>query len=96
MTSEQFKQVMRNYTNVLAKVKASMKKAQQSFIDDYPIKEGDKCVDENGRECWFKRIQFSDATSCEPQLFVNYPKKDGARSNIDQHCYVGITKVKED
>ena len=96
MTKEQFNQVMGNYANVLAKVKASMAKAQQSFIEDYPIKDGDKCVDGNGRECWFKRIQFDDITSCTPLIYVNYPKKDGVRSNRDQHCFVGITKIEED
>lgn len=87
---------MGNYSNVLAKVKASMNKAQESFIADYPLKDGDKCVDGEGRKCWFKRIPFSDVTSCKPLIIVNYPKKDGMRSNRDQYVFTGLTKIDED
>lgn len=96
MNKEQFTQVMNALFKQYMSLRSDMRKAQQAFIDEYPIKEGDKCVDSDGKVCWLKRIQFNDATSQRLDFIVNYAKKDGTRSNRDLHAYSGLTKIEEE
>ena len=96
MNKKQFTQVMNALVKQHASLEADMRKAQQAFCEEYPIKEGDKCVDGDGKECWFKCLRFDSVTSRTPHVIVNYPKKDGSRSNRDLHAYTGVTKIEEE
>lgn len=96
MNKEQFTIVMDALVKQHESLESDMRKAQKAFIDEYPIKEGDKCVDGDGKVCWIKRIQFNSVTSKTPDFVVNYAKKDGTRSNRDLHAYSGVAKIEED
>ncbi len=95
MTKEDFKKKMSSLNVERKTIEAEMRKAQQEYIDSYPIKEGDVCMDGTGRKCWFKSLKFTHVSSDEAVAIVNYPKKDGERSNRDIHVYGELRKSEE-
>lgn len=95
MTKEEFKRVMSSLNVERNTIESEMRKMQQKYADSYPIKEGDVCTDENGNKCWFKRLQFTHVGADYAIAIVNYPKKDGTRSNRDLHACGKLTKVEE-
>lgn len=96
MTEEQFTQIMGVFKKQHASIEADMLKAQNAYIESYPIKEGDKCKDGNGKVCWLKGLRFADVTSTKPDFIVNYAKNDGTRSCRDMYAHTGIVKIEED
>lgn len=65
---------------------------QRQYLKEYPLQVNDKCVDRDGKVCWISKIYFYDLSATFPHFTVNYAKKDGTRSNREQHAW-GLTKV---
>lgn len=95
MTKEEFKKAMASLNVERNAIETEMRKVQQEYVDNYPIKEGDVCKDGAGRKCWFKRLKFDRVGADNAIAIVNYPKKDGTRSNRDMHVYSDLTKMDE-
>lgn len=95
MKKEEFEKAMASLNVKRNSIEEEMRKAQQEFMDSYPIKEGDVCKDETGRKCWFNYLRFDSVNTANPTKVVNYPKKDGTRSNRDILVYGELTKMDE-
>ena len=94
MTQEEFKKKISDIQNKMSDLRAEIRQAQKEYMDSYPINSGDKCIDSNGKVCWFSRICFTYSAST-PDIKVFYPKKDGTRSMREQNAYGAVTKVTE-
>lgn len=94
MTQEEFKKKISDIQNKMSDLRAEIRQAQKEYMDSYPINSGDKCIDSNGKVCWFSRIGFTYSEST-PDIKVFYPKKDGTRSMREQNAYGAVTKVTE-
>lgn len=92
MTQEEFKKKVFDIENRISDLKTEIRQAQKEYIDSFPIRPGDKCLDDQGRVCWFSRLQFS-YSSYTPDIKVYYPKKDGTPSMREQNAYGQVTKV---
>lgn len=95
MTKEEFKEKMASLNEQRNAIETEMRKVQQKYVESYPIKEGDVCKDGAGRKCWFKYLKFDRVGAYNAIAVVNYPKKDGARSNRDMYVYSELTKMEE-
>lgn len=95
MTKEEFKEKMASLNEQRNAIETEMRKVQQKYVESYPIKEGDVCKDGDGCKCWFKHLKFSHVGACHAIAVVNYPKKDGTRSNRDMYVYSELTKMEE-
>lgn len=95
MTKEEFKKVMDVLNAKHNIIETEMRKMQQAYIDSYPIKDGDVCKDSAGRKCWFKYLKFDRVGADNAITVVNYPKKDGTRSNRDIYVYDELAKMEE-
>lgn len=93
MTKEEFEKRMSALYEKRVAITREMKNLQDEYVSNYPIKPGDKCVDEQGRICWLCRISFWNSSSTSPQILVNYTKMDGTRSKREQYAYGEVTKV---
>lgn len=94
MTQEEFKKRVYDINNKIFELKLEIRNAQKEYIASYPIKSGDKCIDDNGKVCWFSRLCFTYSITV-PDIKVFYPKKDGTQSMREQNAYGKITKVTE-
>lgn len=92
MTEEDFVKQMRVLKEKELEIKYQMRELQQQYLKEYPIQINDKCVDRGGKVCWVCKIHFYDTSATFPHFMVNYAKKDGTRSNREQHAW-GVTKV---
>ncbi len=95
MDKELFEKTMDSLIAKRDDIEKEMFNLQQEYADSYPIKDGDVCKDGFGRKCWFHYLRFESIRSCNPTKVVNYPKKDGTRSNRDMLVYGELTKVEE-
>lgn len=95
MTQEEFKKKVSDIENKIMDLRREIRQAQKEYMDSYPIHSGDKCLDDQGRTCWFSRICFSYSNST-PDIKVYYPKKDGNPSMREQNAYGNVTKIKEE
>lgn len=94
MTQEEFKKKIWSIQDKIMELKTEIRNVQKEYIESYPIKPGDKCLDDQGRVCWFARICFS-YSNYAPDIKVFYSKKDGTPSIREQNAYGEVTKVVE-
>lgn len=75
-------------------IQDEMRALQEEYEKNYYLQKGDRCIDRNGKMCWFSRINWGDCHSIGGYDMVCYPKKDGSPSNIEEYAY-DLKKVKE-
>ena len=93
MTEKDFEKQMRALNEKKEMEIAHQKhELQRQYLEEYPIQVDDKCVDRDGKVCWISNIRFFDKSSTSMYFLVNYPKKNGERSNREQYAW-GVTKV---
>ena len=76
-------------------IENEIRELQEDFVADYPIKSGDKCVNENGVTCWLSRMVFVSTFASNPSFLINYPRKDGTRSKREEYYYGKLTKAEQ-
>lgn len=95
MTEGDFEKQMRALNEKEIEIAHQKYELQRQYLKEYPLQENDKCVDSDGKVCWISNICFFGATT-SMYFTVNYPKKNGERSQVDRNVYGGLTKIQED
>lgn len=95
MTEEDFEKQMRALNEKEMEITHQKYELQRQYLKEYPLQVNDKCVDSDGKVCWISNIRFFGA-STSMYIMVNYPKKNGERSQVDRNVYRGLTKIQED
>ncbi len=95
MTKKEFEKRMNALNEKQDAIRQEMVKLQVDYISSYPVKPGDKCVDEQGKICWVVDIRFWEASSTWMRILVNPAKKDGTRSRREEYAYGELTKIQE-
>lgn len=93
MTKKEFEKRMSALNEKQDAIRQEMVKLQEDYISNYPVKPGDKCVDEQGKICWVIDMRFWEASSTWMRILVNPAKKDGTRSKREEYAYGEVTKV---
>lgn len=93
MTKEEFEKRMSALNKKRVAITQEMRNLQDEYVSSYPIKFGDKCVDEQGKICWVVDMRFWGAESTLMRILVNPAKKDGTRSKREEYAYGEVTKV---
>lgn len=93
MEKEQFEKSLVALLEQRNTVEKEIHELQRKYIVEHPIQAGDACRDEHGKLCWLSRMFFPCVTSRKPDVMVNYERKDGTRSNRDQHAYGDLVKL---
>lgn len=70
-----------------------MHSLQKEYEKSYYLQKGDRCIDMNGKMCWFSRLYWKDCYDYGPSNMVCYPKKDGTPSNIEEEIVYVLKKV---
>lgn len=96
MTKDYFVKQMRVLKEKELEIKHQMYELQQQYLKEYPIQINDKCVDSDGKVCWVCKIRFFNESSTSMCFLVNYPKKNGERSQVERTVLIGLTKIQED
>lgn len=95
MTKQEFEKRMSALNEKRIAITQEMRKLQDEYVSNYPIKLGDKCVDEQGKICWVADMRFWSAESTWMRILVNPAKKDGTRSKREEYAYGEVTKIQE-
>lgn len=93
MTKEDFRKRMSALNEKRTAIMQEMVQLQNEYISSYPVKIGDKCIDEQGKICWVCDMRFWEASSTRIRILVNPAKKDGTRSRREKYAYGEITKI---
>lgn len=93
MTKEDFRKRMSALNEKRTAITQEMVQLQNEYISSYPVKIGDKCIDEQGKICWVCDMRFWEASSTHIRILVNPAKKDGTRSRREKYAYGEITKI---
>ena len=93
MTKKEFEKRMSALKEKHFAITQEMVQLQNEYISGYPVKPGDKCVDERGKICWVCGMRFWEASSTFMRILVNPAKKDGTRSKREEYAYGEVTKV---
>lgn len=93
MNQEVFEERLEALYDKRQAIEKDIRELQKSFVDDYPIKSDDKCVDEKGTICWLCRVMFCSTYATEPTFLVNYSRKNGTRSKCGVYYSGNLTKV---
>lgn len=96
MEKEEFEKSLKVLLERKNDVEREIKELQRSYIAGHPIQPGDACKDERGKLCWLSRMYFPYVESRTPDIMVNYERKDGTRSNRDQHAYGELVKIEDE
>lgn len=96
MTEEDFTKQMRALNEKEMEIAHQKYELQRQYLKEYPLQINDKCVAYNGRVCWISDIRFVNESSTSMYFLVNYPKKNGERSQIKSTVYREPTKIQED
>lgn len=92
MTEKDFEKQMRALNEKGREIARQKYELKKQYLEEYPIQVDDKCVDRDGKVCWISNIRFLSESSTSMYFLVNYPKKNGERSNREQYAW-GVTKV---
>ena len=92
MTEKDFEKQMRALNEKEREIAHQKHELQRQYLEEYPLQVGDKCVDRDGKVCWISNIRFFSESSTSMYFLVNYPKKNGERSNREQYAWE-VTKV---
>lgn len=95
MTKKEFEKRMSALNEKRVAITQEMVQLQNEYISSYPVKPGDKCVDEQGKICWVIDMRFWEASSTWMRILVNPAKKDGTRSKREEYAYGEVTKIQE-
>lgn len=95
MTKQEFEKRMSALNKKREAITQEMRNLQDEYVSSYPIKLGDKCVDEQGKICWVADMRFWSASSTMMRILVNPAKKDGTRSKREEYPYGKVTKIQE-
>ena len=68
---------------------------QRRYLKEYPLQVDDKCVDRNGKVCWISNVRFFSPSSTVMYFSVNYPTKNGERSQANRNVFTRLTKIQE-
>ena len=93
MTKEDFRKRMSALNEKRTAIMQEMVQLQNEYISSYPVRIGDKCIDEQGKICWVCDMRFWEASSTRIRILVNPAKKDGTRSRREKYAYGEITKI---
>ena len=93
MTEEDFVKQMRALNEKEMEIAHQKHELQRQYLEEYPLQVGDKCVDRDGKVCWISNIRFLGESSTSMYFLVNYPKKNGERSQVEHSVYRELTKV---
>lgn len=93
MTREDFEKQMRALNEKEKEIANQKWKLQRQYLKEYPLQVDDKCVDRDGKVCWISNIRFFGESSTSMYFLVNYPKKNGERSQVERSVYRELTKV---
>ena len=93
MTEKDFEKQMRNLNDKEMEIAHQKYELQRQYLKEYPLQVNDKCVDRYGKVCWISNIRFFSKSSTSMFFTVNYPKKNGERSQVDRNVYEGLTKI---
>lgn len=93
MTEEDFVKQMRALNEKEMEIAHQKHELQRQYLEEYPLQVGDKCVDRDGKVCWISNIRFLGESSTSMYFLVNYPKKNGERSQVERSVYRELTKV---
>lgn len=96
MTEEDFKKQMRALNEKEMEITHQKYELQRQYLKEYPLQVNDKCVDRDGKVCWISKIRFFNESSTSMCFLVNYPKKNGERSQVERIVLIGLTKIQED
>lgn len=94
MTEKDFAKQMRALNEKEMEIAHQRYELQRQYLKEYPLQINDKCVTYDGRVCWISDICFFGA-STSMYFTVNYPKKNGERSQVDRNVYRGLTKIQK-
>lgn len=92
MTEEDFVKQMRALNKKEIEIARQKYELKKQYLEEYPIQVDDKCVDRDGKVCWISNIRFISESDTSMYFLVNYPKKNGERSNREQYAWE-VTKV---
>lgn len=96
MTREDFEKQMRALNEKEKEIANQKWKLQRQYLKEYPLQVNDKCVDYNGKVCWISNVRFFSPSSTVMYFSVNYPTKNGERSQANRNVFAGLTKIQED
>lgn len=96
MTQEDFVKQMCALNKKEMEIAHQKYELQRQYLKEYPLQENDKCVDRDGKVCWISKIRFFNESSTSMCFLVNYPKKNGERSQVERTVLIGLTKIQED
>lgn len=96
MTEDYFVKKMRAFNEKEMEIAHQKWKLQRQYLKEYPLQENDKCVDRDGKVCWISKIRFFNESSTSMCFLVNYPKKNGERSQVERTVLIGLTKIQKD
>lgn len=93
MTEKDFEKQMRALNEKEMEIVHQKYVLQRQYLKEYPLQVDDKCVDRDGKVCWISNIRFFNESSTSMYFLVNYPKKNGERSQVERTVITGLTKV---
>lgn len=95
MTEEDFVKQMRALNEKEMEIAHQKYALQRRYLKEYPLQVDDKCVDRDGKVCWISNIRFFSESSTSMYFLVNYPNKNGERSQVGRNVFRGLTKIEE-
>lgn len=96
MTEKDFEKQMRALNEKEMEIAHQKYELQRQYLKEYPLQVNDKCVNCDGKVCWISNIRFFGKSSTSMYFLVNYPKKNGERSQVERTVITGLTKIQED
>jgi hypothetical protein len=96
MTEKDFEKQMRALNEKEMEIAHQKYELQRQYLKEYPLQVDDKCVNRDGKVCWISNIRFFSKSSTSMYFLVNYPKKNGERSQVERTVITGLTKTQED
>ena len=95
MTYKEFVAKMNELQDKKKEIERMQTDLQEKYKKEYKLQRGDKCIDEEGKICWFERLVFftSVKEACITQ--VKYAKKDGTPSGNERYTWSKLTKLNE-
>ena len=96
MTEKDFEKQMRALNEKEMEIAHQKYELQRQYHKEYPLQVDDKCVNRDGKVCWISNVRFFSPSSTVMYFSVNYPKKNGERSQVDRNVFTGLTRIRED
>ena len=95
MTHKEFVAKMNELQDKKKEIERMQTELQVKYKKEYELQRGDKCIDENGKICWFVRLDFFASVREACIATVHYAKKDGTQSRVESYTWGKLTKINE-